>query len=106
MRFHMILTGYLTIENQPSELTFTWRLPCGTLYLHRLSEYMQHVPCLNKAGQDIHRCVVKYLEDIRSIAEFIPKKDKAGFNCCRHYQFEDCVRKAVDTKCKNAAAKK
>lgn len=67
---------------------------------------MQHAPCVNKAGPEIHKCVSKYLGDIQSIAEFVPRKDKAAFNCCRHYLFEDCINKAFNSKCKNAAAKK
>lgn len=61
-------------------------------------DYLQHAPCLNKAGAEFHKCFRGLTADL-DVASKLPNKQRIGGACCKYNVFEQCVRKAVEGQC-------
>uniref|UniRef100_A0A023GDP2 Putative secreted protein n=1 Tax=Amblyomma triste TaxID=251400 RepID=A0A023GDP2_AMBTT len=66
------------------------------------NDFFKHAPCLNKAGDSVHRCFQNVNTDM-DVASRLPTKQRIGGACCKFNVFEACVLRAVEEKCSNEA---
>ncbi|XP_054928308.1 uncharacterized protein [Dermacentor andersoni] len=66
--------------------------------------YLKSAPCLNKAGDRIHKCVKAFREDLYRIALEAPPKQRIRYACCEYSKLFSCKQSSLRENCKDPKA--
>lgn len=66
--------------------------------------YLKSAPCLNKAGDRIHKCVQNFREDLYRVALKAPPKEKIRYACCEYSKMYSCKQASLRENCNDPKA--
>ncbi|XP_077536671.1 uncharacterized protein LOC144149014 [Haemaphysalis longicornis] len=66
--------------------------------------FLQHAPCLNKAGGAIHKCIVDFKKELYTTGTKSERKDRIRYGCCDYTKMFQCREKNLRDKCGDAGA--
>ncbi|KAH9375565.1 hypothetical protein HPB48_005054 [Haemaphysalis longicornis] len=66
--------------------------------------YLKSAPCLNKAGDRLHKCVQNFREELYRVGLKAPPKEKIRYACCEYSKVFNCKQTSLKENCKDPKA--